>query len=47
VTRLSTLLDEIDSGAILLPEFQRGYVWKRASHIWSMLLRAEGHEGTQ
>jgi hypothetical protein len=29
VTRLSTLLDEIDSGAVLLPEFQRGYVWNR------------------
>jgi hypothetical protein len=29
VTRLSTLLDEIDSGVVLLPEFQRGYVWNR------------------
>ncbi|MCV7195930.1 GmrSD restriction endonuclease domain-containing protein [Mycobacterium angelicum] len=29
MTRLSTLLDEIDSGVILLPEFQRGYVWNR------------------
>jgi hypothetical protein len=29
VTRLSTLLDEIDSGTVLLPEFQRGYVWNR------------------
>jgi len=29
VTRLSTLLDEIDSGMVLLPEFQRGYVWNR------------------
>lgn len=29
MTRLSTLLDEIDSGAVLLPEFQRGYVWNR------------------
>jgi len=27
--RLSTLLDEIDSGTVLLPEFQRGYVWNR------------------
>lgn len=29
MTRLSTLLDEIDSGTVLLPEFQRGYVWNR------------------
>lgn len=29
MTRLSTLLDEIDSGAVVLPEFQRGYVWNR------------------
>jgi uncharacterized protein with ParB-like and HNH nuclease domain len=29
VTRLSTLLDEIDSGAVLLAEFQRGYVGNR------------------
>ncbi|MGM7644319.1 GmrSD restriction endonuclease domain-containing protein [Nocardia sp. JW2] len=29
MTRLSTLLDQIDSGAVLLPEFQRGYVWNR------------------
>lgn len=29
MTRLSTLLDSIDSGTMLLPEFQRGYVWNR------------------
>ncbi|MFI1240913.1 GmrSD restriction endonuclease domain-containing protein [Nocardia salmonicida] len=29
MTRLSSLLDQIDSGAVLLPEFQRGYVWNR------------------
>ncbi|GAB3214053.1 hypothetical protein GCM10027294_51110 [Marinactinospora endophytica] len=29
MTKLSTLLDQIDSGTILLPEFQRGYVWNR------------------
>ncbi len=29
MTRLTTLLDEIDSGVVLLPEFQRGYVWNR------------------
>ncbi|MGV5047241.1 DUF262 domain-containing protein [Rhodococcus pyridinivorans] len=27
--RLPTLLDEVDSGAVLLPEFQRGYVRNR------------------
>jgi Protein of unknown function DUF262 len=29
MAKLSTILDEIDSGSILLPEFQRGYVWNR------------------
>jgi hypothetical protein len=29
VAKLSTLLDQIDSGTLLLPEFQRGYVWNR------------------
>ncbi|MEY9213471.1 DUF262 domain-containing protein [Thermobifida halotolerans] len=29
MTKLSTILDHIDSGAMLLPEFQRGYVWNR------------------
>lgn len=27
--KISTVLDKIDSGAIALPEFQRGYVWSR------------------
>ncbi|WP_158884560.1 GmrSD restriction endonuclease domain-containing protein [Amycolatopsis anabasis] len=27
--KLSTILDQIDSGTVLLPEFQRGYVWNR------------------
>jgi uncharacterized protein with ParB-like and HNH nuclease domain len=26
---VSTILDQIDIGAIALPEFQRGYVWNR------------------
>jgi hypothetical protein len=29
MAKLSTLLDQIDSGTVLLPEFQRGYVWNR------------------
>lgn len=29
MAKLSTLFDQIDSGTILLPEFQRGYVWNR------------------
>lgn len=29
MTKLSTLLDEVDSGIVMLPEFQRGYVWNR------------------
>ncbi len=27
--RIATLLDQIDSGTVLLPEFQRGFVWTR------------------
>ncbi|WP_017555563.1 GmrSD restriction endonuclease domain-containing protein [Nocardiopsis baichengensis] len=29
MAKLSTLLDQIDAGTVLLPEFQRGYVWNR------------------
>lgn len=29
MTKLAALLDQIDSGSVLLPEFQRGYVWNR------------------
>jgi hypothetical protein len=29
VTKLAAILDQIDSGSMLLPEFQRGYVWNR------------------
>lgn len=29
MTRLAAILDQIDSGSVLLPEFQRGYVWTR------------------
>lgn len=29
MAKLSTILDQIDSGTVLLPEFQRGYVWNR------------------
>jgi hypothetical protein len=29
VTRLAIILDQIDSGSVLLPEFQRGCVWNR------------------
>ena len=29
MTKLSAILDQIDSGVVLLPEFQRGYVWNR------------------
>lgn len=27
--RVNTILDQIDSGSVALPEFQRGYVWNR------------------
>jgi uncharacterized protein with ParB-like and HNH nuclease domain len=29
MAKLSTILDQIDAGSMLLPEFQRGYVWYR------------------
>lgn len=29
MAKLSNLIDQIDSGSLLLPEFQRGYVWNR------------------
>lgn len=29
MAKLTTILDQIDSGTVLLPEFQRGYVWNR------------------
>ncbi len=29
MTKLAVILDQIDSGSVLLPEFQRGYVWSR------------------
>ena len=29
MTKLAAILDQIDLGSVLLPEFQRGYVWNR------------------
>lgn len=29
MSKLGSILDQIDSGTVLLPEFQRGYVWNR------------------
>lgn len=29
MTKLAAILDQIASGSVLLPEFQRGYVWNR------------------
>ena len=29
MAQLESLLSQIDSGSMLLPEFQRGYVWNR------------------
>jgi hypothetical protein len=28
--KISSILDNIDQDAIVLPEFERGYVWNRA-----------------
>jgi hypothetical protein len=32
VTKLAAILDQIDSGSVLLPEFQRGYEAYSGSH---------------
>lgn len=29
MAKLSMLLEQVDTGTVLLPEFQRGYVWNR------------------
>jgi uncharacterized protein with ParB-like and HNH nuclease domain len=29
LTKLAAILDQIDSGSVPLPEFERGYVWLR------------------
>ena len=29
MAKLGAILDQIDAGTMLLPEFQRGYVWNR------------------
>src|SRR3954468_3189269 len=29
MAKLSAILDQVDAGTVLLPEFQRGYVWNR------------------
>src|SRR5690348_18358224 len=29
MAKLSAILDQVDTGTVLLPEFQRGYVWNR------------------
>jgi uncharacterized protein with ParB-like and HNH nuclease domain len=29
MTKLAAIPDQIGSGSVLLPEFQRGYVWNR------------------
>jgi hypothetical protein len=39
MSKLSTILAQIDLGALLLPEFQRGYVWNRdqvRGLMWSL-----------
>jgi hypothetical protein len=41
--KLRTILDQIDSGVILLPEFQRGYVWNRDQVRGLMLSLYRGH----
>jgi hypothetical protein len=41
--RLDTILDNIDQGAIALPEFQRGYVWNRTQVRGLMESLYRGH----
>ncbi|NYH50458.1 hypothetical protein HNR06_000047 [Nocardiopsis arvandica] len=43
MAKLSTLLDQIDSGTVLLPEFQRGYVWNQDQVRGLMLSLYKGH----
>ncbi|MEU0242604.1 DUF262 domain-containing protein [Nocardiopsis sp. NPDC006198] len=43
MAKLSTLLDQIDSGTVLLPEFQRGYVWNQDQVRGLMLSLYRGH----
>jgi hypothetical protein len=42
-TRISTILDQIDSGAIALPVFQRGFVWNRGQVRELMTSLYRGH----
>ena len=32
--KIATILDQIDLGAMALPEFQRGYVWMRCAPLF-------------
>ncbi|HEY2536021.1 MAG TPA: DUF262 domain-containing protein [Solirubrobacteraceae bacterium] len=41
--RLDTILDNVDQGAIALPEFQRGYVWNRTQVRGLMESLYRGH----
>lgn len=41
--KVSTILDNIDNGAMALPEFQRGYVWSRAQVRGLMHSLYRGH----
>jgi uncharacterized protein with ParB-like and HNH nuclease domain len=36
--KISTILDQIDLGAMALPEFQRGYVWNESRKKWRRFL---------
>lgn len=41
--KIETILDQIDLGAIALPEFQRGYVWNRGQVRGVMSSLYRGH----
>ena len=43
MTKLGTILDHVDAGTILLPEFQRGYVWNRDQVRGLMRSLYQGH----
>jgi hypothetical protein len=36
--KISTILDQIDLGAMALPEFRRGYMWYRKHPVGSLLV---------
>ena len=43
--KISTALDHVENGTMTLPEFQRGYVWNRATDAKVKLEKDDGVKG--